>query len=97
MVFTTCILTGTKFYAGMVVSPSAPRTKEGLYWGYSVRLASSFGAIFTQSPYKEGYDITIGTSERGTSVDDLELSNFRYSTKNVTNDFQIKLCTLILQ
>lgn len=81
----------------MVVSPSAPRTKEGLYWGYSVRLASSFGAIFTQSPYKEGYDITIGTSERGTSVDDLELSNFRYSTKNVTNDLQIKLCTLILQ
>jgi len=88
---------GTKFYTGMVVSPSAPRTKEGLYWGYSVRLASSFGAIFTQSPYKEGYDITIGTSERGTSVDDLELSNFRYSTKNVTNDFQIKLCTLIIQ
>lgn len=71
------------------MSPSAPRTEEGLYWGYSVRLAPSFGAVFTQSPYKEGYDITIGTSERGTSVDDLELPNFRYSTKNLTNNFQI--------
>ena len=77
------------------MSPSAPRTEEGLYWGYSVRLASSFGAMFTQSPYREGYDITIGTSERGTLVDDLELPNFRYSTKNVTDNFQIKLCILI--
>ena len=68
----------------MVVSPSAPRTEQGLYWGYSVRLAPSFGAVFTQSPYEEGYDISIGTSERGSSVDDLELPNFRYSTKNVT-------------
>ena len=65
----------------MVVSPSAPRTEEGLYWGYSVRLASSFGAVFTQSPYREGYDVTIGTSERGTSVDDLELPNFRYAQR----------------
>lgn len=89
------ILTGTKFYTGTVVSPSTPRTEEGLYWGYSVRLASSFGAVFTQSPYKEGYDITIGTSERGTSVDALELPNFRYRTKNVTNNFQIKLRILI--
>lgn len=66
------------------MSPSAPRTEQGLYWGYSVRLAPSFGAVFTQSPYVEGYDITIGTSERGTSVDDLELPNFRCSIKNVT-------------
>ena len=68
------------------MSPSAPRTEQGLYWGYSVRLASSFGAVFTQSPYDDsGYDITIGTSERGTSVDELELQNFRYSIKNITN------------
>lgn len=66
------------------MSPSAPRTEQGLYWGYSVRLAASFGAVFTQSPYDEGYDITMGTSERGTSIDDLELPNFRYSVKNVT-------------
>ena len=71
-------LTGTKFYTGTVVSPSAPRTEQGLYWGYTVRLAPSFGAVFTQSPYKDGYDVTIGTSERGTMVDDLVLTNFRY-------------------
>ena len=71
-------LTGTKFYTGTVVSPSAPRTEQGLYWGYTVRLAPSFGAVFTQSPYKDGYDVTIGTSERGTMVDDLVLPNFRY-------------------
>ncbi|XP_068723995.1 putative methyltransferase C9orf114 [Montipora capricornis] len=69
---------GAKFYSGTVVSPSSPRTEHGLYWGYSVRVAPSFGAIFTQSPYKDGYDVTIGTSERGTSVDDLELPNFRH-------------------
>ena len=60
------------------MSPSAPRTEQGLYWGYTVRLATSFGAVFTQSPYKDGYDVTIGTSERGTMVDDLVLTNFRY-------------------
>ena len=71
------ILSGSKFYSGTVVSPSAPRTECGLYWGYSVRVAPSFGAVFTQSPYTDGYDVTIGTSESGTSVDELELPNFR--------------------
>lgn len=59
------------------MSPSAPRTECGLYWGYNVRVAPSFGAVFTQSPYTDGYDVTIGTSESGTSVDELELPNFR--------------------
>lgn len=58
------------------MSPSAPRTEHGLYWGYRVRVAPSFGAVFTQSPFKGGYDVTIGTSERGTSVDELVLPNF---------------------
>ena len=61
------------------MSPSAPRTEHGLYWGYSVRVAPSFSAVFTQSPFKDGYDVTIGTSERGSSVDELVLPNFRYS------------------
>ena len=60
-----------------MVAPSAPRTEVGMYWGYSVRLAPTFGAVFTQSPYKDGYDVTIGTSERGSSVDELELTHFR--------------------
>ena len=36
---------------GNLVSPSTPWTEGGLYWGYKVRLASSFGAVFTESPY----------------------------------------------
>ncbi|XP_062594127.1 putative methyltransferase C9orf114 homolog [Saccostrea cucullata] len=58
---------------GQVVSPSTPREDSGLYWGYSVRLAKSIGAVFTECPYKDGYDLTIGTSERGECVDDVKI------------------------
>ena len=67
------------------MSPNSPRTEQGLYWGYNVRLAPSFGAVFTQCPFKDGYDVTIGTSERGTSVDQLQLADFRYSRKHKTS------------
>ncbi|XP_022099118.1 putative methyltransferase C9orf114 isoform X2 [Acanthaster planci] len=67
-----------KTLRGMVVSPAAPRAEAGLYWGYSVRLASSLGMVFTHSPYKGGYDVTLGTSERGTDVDHVELPKFRH-------------------
>lgn len=60
-----------------VVPPSDPRTKKGIYWGYTVRLAKTFGAVFTQCPFDSGYDVTLGTSERGTSVDELTLPKFR--------------------
>ncbi|KAI8452351.1 putative RNA methyltransferase-domain-containing protein [Phakopsora pachyrhizi] len=54
-----------------LVSPRAPTEHSGLYWGYSVRLASSISKVFTESPYVTdgGYDLTIGTSERGQGVD----------------------------
>lgn len=55
---------------GKVVAPSFPRTHAGLYWGYNVRLARSLTEVFTGCPYKAGYDLTIGTSERGDSVDE---------------------------
>ncbi len=35
-----------------MVSPSTPRTEGGLYWGYRVRMAGTFGAVFTESPFK---------------------------------------------
>lgn len=78
-----------KVLNGTVVSPSAPRTECGIYWGYTVRLASSFGAVFTQSPYDDGYDVMVGTSERGSDVDSLKLQPFKYvmvkkQTKNCT-------------
>jgi predicted SPOUT superfamily RNA methylase MTH1 len=48
--------------------PAAPRTEGGYYWGYSVRKANTLSDVFTQSPYEEGYDLSIGTSERGWSL-----------------------------
>lgn len=68
----------SKLYKGVVVAPHVPRTNGGLYWGYSVRLASCLSAVFTESPYKEGYDLTIGTSERGSNVDQTSLSPFKH-------------------
>ncbi|KAK3372380.1 putative RNA methyltransferase [Podospora didyma] len=47
------------------VHPAAPRTDLGYFWGYTVRKATSLSDVFTQSPYEEGYDLSIGTSERG--------------------------------
>ncbi|KAM0461911.1 hypothetical protein ACHAPV_002592 [Trichoderma viride] len=47
------------------VHPHAPRTDAGFYWGYTVRKATSLSAVFTESPYENGYDLSIGTSERG--------------------------------
>jgi len=48
-----------KYLTGKVVSPNAPRTDAGLYWGYSVRLANTFGAVFTESPYKVGLSVVV--------------------------------------
>lgn len=64
---------------GTVVSPSTPRTEAGLYWGYSVRVASGLGDVFTACPYKGGYDLTIGTSDKGESVDDFNADDFRHA------------------
>jgi methyltransferase len=61
---------------GTVVSPSLVTERDGTYWGYTVRLASSIKAVFDECPYEEGtYDLTIGTSERGNeTVDDARFS-----------------------
>ncbi|OAP59119.1 hypothetical protein AYL99_06417 [Fonsecaea erecta] len=47
------------------VSPNAPREEKGYYWGYAVRQCHSLTDVFTECPYDGGYDISIGTSERG--------------------------------
>ncbi|KAK5107736.1 hypothetical protein LTR62_000712 [Meristemomyces frigidus] len=59
---------GSKFIAGEAVSPDAPREEAGYYWGYSVRQSSSLSTVFTESPYDGGYDVSLGTSERGIPV-----------------------------
>lgn len=50
------------------VHPAAPREEGGYYWGYSVRRAASLSAVFEEAPFEDGYDLSIGTSERGDSI-----------------------------
>ncbi|XP_046738655.1 putative methyltransferase C9orf114 homolog [Diprion similis] len=64
---------------GIVVPPSMPRAHTGIYWGYSVRIANNLTQVITDSPYKEGYDLTIGTSDKGTSVDDIASNSLAYN------------------
>lgn len=61
-----------KVFKGQVVSPNIPREEYGLYWGYTVRFAPNLSEVFTKSPFKGGYDLTIGTSERGQNCDQLQ-------------------------
>uniref|UniRef100_A0A8C2V3N8 28S rRNA (uridine-N(3))-methyltransferase n=1 Tax=Chinchilla lanigera TaxID=34839 RepID=A0A8C2V3N8_CHILA len=68
-----------KTYRGTVVSSQEPRTRAGLYWGYSVRLASCLSAVFAEAPFQDGYDLTIGTSERGSEVASAQLPSFRHA------------------
>uniref|UniRef100_UPI00398E7458 putative methyltransferase C9orf114 homolog isoform X1 n=2 Tax=Pristiophorus japonicus TaxID=55135 RepID=UPI00398E7458 len=63
---------------GTVVAPHAPRTESAVYWGYTVRLASCLSAVFTECPFKDGYDLSIGTSERGSNIDNATLPSFRH-------------------
>ena len=66
---------------GTVVSPHIPRTERGIYWGYSVRIATCLGKAISECPFRdvEKYDLTIGTSERGDSVDDACLPFFKHA------------------
>ena len=64
------------------MSPSAPREDNGTYWGYTVRIASSIQNIFDECPFDGGYDLKVGTSERGdVSIEEksFTLPQFRHS------------------
>ncbi|KAM0721547.1 hypothetical protein Q7P37_002472 [Cladosporium fusiforme] len=56
---------------GEAVAPDTPREEAGYYWGYSVRQAGSLGGVFTECPFDGGYDMSVGTSERGVTVANL--------------------------
>ncbi|ORX87540.1 DUF171-domain-containing protein [Basidiobolus meristosporus CBS 931.73] len=60
----------SKFVAGRVVSPKAPRETLGLYWGYEVRLAPTISKVFKECPYPEGYDLKIGVSNNGEPIEE---------------------------
>nr|CAB3227240.1 uncharacterized protein C9orf114-like [Phallusia mammillata] len=69
-----------KYFEGRVVPPETPRTHGALYWGYTIRLASSLSHVLTQCPFRDSgkYDVTIGTSEKGDPVDDFQLEGFKH-------------------
>lgn len=61
------------------MSPSLPRAETGVYWGYTVRVAGCLSDIFTKSPYDDGYDLTIGTSDKGQNVHELKSQSLRFN------------------
>lgn len=72
---------------GRVVSPREPVEQKGLYWGYTVRLASSLSSVLTNCPFSASstssggiYDLVMGTSERGVSLADLTLATLNSTT-----------------
>ena len=67
---------GSKKLNGIIVSPSLPHAETGTYWGYTVRIAQSLSNVFSQAPYPNGYDLTIGTSEKGDSIDNISKDGF---------------------
>ncbi|KAK9744588.1 putative RNA methyltransferase [Popillia japonica] len=69
---------GMKKMKGVVVSAMTPRLETGTYWGYNVRLANSISEVFSQCPYQKGYDLLIGTSDKGISVDEFECSSYKH-------------------
>lgn len=69
----------SKKLKGKIVSPSEPRSRTGIYWGYNVRIASSISQVFSQSPYENGYDVTIGTSDKGDDVREVESKSLKFN------------------
>ena len=63
---------------GVAASPREPREAGGVYWGYTVRLASSLAAVWAECPFEGGYDFTLGTSEHGTPVDEAPVPRFEH-------------------
>lgn len=63
---------------GFIVPPTEPKSETGIYWGYSVKLAKNLSEVLNKSSYKKGYDLTIGTSDKGTSIDDVPPKSLQY-------------------
>ena len=50
-----------------VVPPKEPREVLGRYWGFEVRVADGLAAVWSECPHADGYDLSIGTSEHGST------------------------------
>lgn len=63
---------------GIIVPPNVPRAETGIYWGYTVKLVKNLTEVLTNCQYKGGYDLTIGTSDKGTLIDEIEAKSLEY-------------------
>lgn len=63
---------------GVAVSPREPTTKQGLYWGFQTRIAQGLREVVDGCPFTGGYDLTIGTSERGEALGVSRLPKFQH-------------------
>ncbi|ORY10636.1 putative RNA methyltransferase-domain-containing protein [Clohesyomyces aquaticus] len=66
------------------VLASTPREEAGYYWGYTIRRAESLSEVFIGSPYEDGYDYTLGTSERGVRLSSLlpDRRDYRFGSED---------------
>lgn len=67
---------------------SLPREEGGYYWGYTVRRAASLSAVFAECEFPNGYDYTMGTSERGVPVQSILPNNSAASHNKVVEPFK---------
>lgn len=63
---------------GAPVAPREPTERLGIYWGYQTRVAKSLQGALEDCPFDGGYDLTIGTSERGEALGLGRLPRFRH-------------------
>ncbi|KAK4302775.1 hypothetical protein Pmani_025158 [Petrolisthes manimaculis] len=64
---------------GVVVSPDEPREKAGYYWGYTVRVAHSLSEVVTGCRFPGGYDLLIGTSDKGENIKQTDLPEYSHA------------------
>jgi predicted SPOUT superfamily RNA methylase MTH1 len=69
-------------------SNSLPREEGGYYWGYTVRRAPSLSSVFSECEYPDGYDLTLGTSERGVPIQSILPGNTSASHNKVAGSFK---------
>ncbi|GFU24901.1 putative methyltransferase C9orf114 homolog [Nephila pilipes] len=67
-----------KHFIGKAVSPMTPLRLENCYWGYTVRFAEGLNSVISKCPFKGGYDVTIGTSEKGQSYKEVTFPSYRH-------------------
>lgn len=72
----------------VIVPPTEPMQKLNLFWGYYVRRANSLSEVVSKNIFdptkKKFYDLIIGTSEHGTSIDELIFNSNQIDTDKPT-------------